>query len=376
MQIGDLLTFYVQPELQRNEDFGQARLATGYAKLTLWNVELLVGRDSLWWGPGLRGSLILSNNAAPLDQVRLQAAEPFLVPWIGPWVGPTKLLFFLGQHEERRDHPDAKLMGMRATASPFRWLELGLSRVIQFGGSDPPRPDAGDTLKILFDPPAGDVHTGPERRFRNNNLLALDADLRLRDVDRYYVPSRDLRLYGEFYWDDTCCDDNWFTANILPKRQASGGLLGVHLLGLFGREGLDARFEWAKTSSLSYRHDQFYSGYWTRGHVIGHFIGNDGSDYYARLTQRFGDNLMLGFEIDRAVIGTTTGQFVPQQRRIGGGADVSWRFWERYALFAQYLVGHVENRGFRTGDDGFDQVLRVELTPLYGIACARFLHAR
>jgi len=363
LQLGDFLTFYVQPELQANEHFASARLATGYAKLTLWNVELLVGRDSLWWGPGLHGSMILSNNAAPLDQVRLQAAEPFLLPWVGEWVGPTKLLFFVGQLEERRDHPRAKLMGMRATVSPARWLELGLSRVVQFDGSDPPRPDFGDVLQILFNPPAGDITTGPDVRFRNNNVFALDADLRFHDVDRYYLPGRDLRLYGEFYWDDTCCDDNFFTANILPKREATGGLLGVQLLGVFGREGLDARFEWAHTSSLSYNHSQFYRGYWTRGHVISHVVGNDGTDYYARATQRVGQDVMLGLELERAVIGSTTNPtLLPQQRRLGGGVDVSYRFLTRYAVFAQYLVGHVENRGFRPGDDGLDHLLRLELT--------------
>jgi hypothetical protein len=51
-QIGDFLSFYLQPELLENADYGAARLATGYAKLTLFNVELLVGRDSLAWGPG------------------------------------------------------------------------------------------------------------------------------------------------------------------------------------------------------------------------------------------------------------------------------------------------------------------------------------
>src|SRR5438132_446573 len=68
-QIGDFLTFYLQPELLENDDYGAARLATGYAKLTLYNIELLVGRDSLAWGPGYHNALLLSNNAAPLDQI-------------------------------------------------------------------------------------------------------------------------------------------------------------------------------------------------------------------------------------------------------------------------------------------------------------------
>jgi hypothetical protein len=46
--------------------------------------------------------LPITNNAAPLDQIRLGAAEPFLLPWIGKWVGPMKLLFFLAQLEEAR----------------------------------------------------------------------------------------------------------------------------------------------------------------------------------------------------------------------------------------------------------------------------------
>jgi hypothetical protein len=33
-QLGDFLSFYVQPELLQNEDYGAARLATGYVKLT------------------------------------------------------------------------------------------------------------------------------------------------------------------------------------------------------------------------------------------------------------------------------------------------------------------------------------------------------
>src|SRR5947208_1569284 len=129
-QLGDFLSFYVQPELLQNEDYGAARLATGYVKLTLWNVELLVGRDSLAWGPGYRNGLMLTNNAAPLDQIRLGAAEPFLLPWIGQWVGPMKALIFLAQLEERRDHSFAKLAGMRLTFAPTTFLDIGACRTV------------------------------------------------------------------------------------------------------------------------------------------------------------------------------------------------------------------------------------------------------
>lgn len=357
LQFGDFLTFYVQPELLGNEDTGAARLATGYAKLTLWNAELLVGRDSLWWGPGIHGSLILSNNAAPLDQVRLQAAEPFLLPWIGEWVGPTKLLFFLAQLEARRDRERAKLAGMRGTIAPFSFLELGISRVVQFDGEDRPRLSLSDYPRVIFDPSSDPSQTRTQGgRFDGNNVLAADADLRLRNVDRFFLPARDLRLYAELGWDDT-----WDEV-IVPAQDALSGRAGLHLIGLFG-EDLDARVEYTETSDLSFNHHIYYRGYWTRGHVLSHFVGTRGRDIYSRLSWRLSSDLMLGLEVNRATIGSTVNTgLLPKERRLGGGVDLSYRFWERYSVFAQYLMTHVDNRGFRTGNDGFEHLLRLELT--------------
>jgi hypothetical protein len=105
------------------------------------------------------------------------------------------------------------------------------------------------------------------------------------------------------------------------------------------------------------------SGYWTRGHVIGDFIGTNGRDYFARVSARATPNLMFGVDFDRAIIGDTTfNSSSPQEERLGGGIDVSYRFFDRYAIFAQYLVSDVKNRNFRRGDDGIDQLVRVEFT--------------
>ncbi len=356
-QLGDFATLYLQPEVLANEEFGALRLVTGYAKLTFFNVELLVGRDSLWWGPGLRGSLVFSSNASPLDQIRLGAAEPFQLPWVGKWVGPTKLLFFLAQLEEHRDHRRAKLAGMRATVAPFSFLEIGISRALMFDGDDRPRLDLEDYPRAIFYPASGDSRLR-EPQFRNNNVFAIDGDLRLRNVDRYYLPTRDLRLYGEFGWDDTCCDSNF-----IPLREAISRLIGIHAIGVLGQDGLEARLEYAETSGLSFTHDQFTDGYWTRGNVISHFIGTDGRDVYARVTNRLTPAVMLGLELDRAVIGSTIrGLGAVKERRTGGAIDLSYRFWDRYSLFGQYQVMDVENRNFKSGDNGIDHLFRLELT--------------
>jgi len=134
-------------------------------------------------------------------------------------------------------------------------------------------------------------------------------------------------------------------------------------MGLFGQDWLDWRFEYARTSRLSLNHSQFMGGYWTQGHVLSDFVGTDGRDYFARLGARVTPDVMLGLEVDRAIIGSTVIGFPgPQQTRTGGGIDLSYRFWDRYALFAQYLVSDVKNRQFRAGDNGFEHLLRLELT--------------
>ena len=358
-QIGDVVSFYLQPELTGNEEYGAARLVSGYVKLTAFNVELLAGRENLWWGPGLHGSLIMSNNAPPLDQIRLGAAEPFRLPLIGDWVGPTKVVAFFAQLEERRDIPRAEMAGLRATFSPFSFLELGASYVNMFGGDAPPRlRGLSDYARVILDPQASDQDLPGNQRFRNNALFALDADIRIPNVNRFYVPAQDARIYAEFGWDDTCC-----STSFIPLREATSYLFGLHLLNLFGDEGLDWRAELAWSSPLSYTHNQFFRGYWTRGEVISHFIGTDGLDWRTRVTKRVDADLMLGVTVNRSEIGDTfLNARTPRERRIGGALDVSYRFAQVYSIFAQAQVMYTSNRKYVSGDNGVDGVILFELT--------------
>jgi hypothetical protein len=97
--------------------------------------------------------------------------------------------------------------------------------------------------------------------------------------------------------------------------------------------------------------------------VIGSAVGTDGRDYFARVTARLTPDMMLGVDFDRMIIGNTAFNFSgPQEERLGGAIDVSYRFWDRYSIFAQYMISDVKNRNFRAGDDGIDHLVRVEVT--------------
>ncbi len=120
----------------------QKLIADGSYLAGIWgNWVLALDQDSVWWGPGQQSSLLLSNNARPIAAVRLSrhSWQADARPWLA-WLGPWSITTFAGQDAEldkifSSDEPsNTKYWGGRATIRPWPALELGVSRVIQWGG--------------------------------------------------------------------------------------------------------------------------------------------------------------------------------------------------------------------------------------------------
>ncbi|MFQ5851927.1 MAG: capsule assembly Wzi family protein, partial [Candidatus Binatia bacterium] len=355
MHVGDFFSLYYQPEFSWGET-KQGRLQSGYAKLTLWNVELEAGRDSLWWGPGFRGSMTISNNARPLDLVRLSSAEPFRLPWLLGYLGSWKLVTFLAQLEKDRDVPDAKLSGTRISLAPSRFVEVGFSRLFQFGGRGR-RISPGQFLSILAFDQGSDDPNSPEQV---NNVMSFDATLRIPDVQRYILIARDMTLYGDFGWDDT------LFGVIVPERP--GGIVGTYLTGLFGDPKLDLRIEYSKTSDIQFNHFLYTSGFTFRGSVLSHFIGTRGNELYARLTRWISPDLFLGLQLSQAEIGPPGNGLLgsPREKRSSFGLDLSYRISDHSSIFLGYDFARVKDRGFVAGRSGSDNLFRIEFNRSFG----------
>ena len=96
-----------------------------------------------WWGPGWQSSLINSNNAPPWMGVGFQRSEvkPSESKWLN-WMGPWNFEFFVAKAQDPvlvQDQPAGYIFsGMRLTFRPTSWVEVGLTRDIQTGGSGRP----------------------------------------------------------------------------------------------------------------------------------------------------------------------------------------------------------------------------------------------
>lgn len=352
VELSDYLSFFVHPEYRYDDEENRNYFLETYGKLTFANIELEGGRDSLWWGPGYHGSLLLSNHALPLDLIKLSSATPFHLPWIFRYLGSFDLSFFLSRLEENRDSPHAKLTGMRIQWSPFSFLELGASRVILFDGEGKPSYDFSDYW---------DVFTASKEnepgKLNNDQIASIDGTLRLRDLGRYLPLANSLVLYGEYGGEDVTNE----SGGGIPFPYKPGWMAGILFQDLFTIPGLDIRAEYAQTDKVWYRHKVFTSGYTYKGVMLGHHMGGDADDLYFRLSSWINKYLRLALDFD-------------QQR---SGLSRSLKIMERYVepsvllfrpanipLTAEiaYRFVHMENVDFERENDHSNHLLRLDLT--------------
>ncbi|NCO50912.1 MAG: capsule assembly Wzi family protein [Deltaproteobacteria bacterium] len=306
---------------------GRLRTTTGQIALAAGPVTLSAGRQSLWWGPGQNGSLLLTNNAKPLEMLRLHSPESLTLPWLFKFIGPFQFDLFLSRLESEREVPNPNLLGLRFNFKPTRWLELGAARVVMFGGEGTPTLDFGDYLTIL----SGRNLDGGEDT--SNSLAAVDFRLTL-------PWTHGLQLYGELGGEDE--------ANHLPSKIAF--LAGIYLPRFTFSGRFDLRIEYADLSppgrggAVWYRHGLYRSGYTYHGKIIGHHAGGDAQDLWveSRAFLPGGVSLAINFESLQRGISQPI-----QEKHYRPGFELRWRIKRADELRFTYSYDHVEKFDFR-----------------------------
>lgn len=142
------------------------------------------GKINLWWGPSEVTSLILSNQVEGIPMALIQNNLPYSIKAFDN----INYKFFVGKLENKREVPNAKIMGLRLEAS-FKNLYIGVSRTAQFGGKD--RPSSLGTIKDIL---LGNDNTGNRDTDPSNQLAAIDL--------KYSFEETGLELYGQIAGED------------------------------------------------------------------------------------------------------------------------------------------------------------------------------
>lgn len=371
--VGDFFAGSVEPIflVRQNEghsdnvsDTVGADLLKGYGKLSRWNVELEIGRDSMWWGPGRHGELIMTNNATPFDMIKLSNPEPVLLPWYFSYLGPFKYTIFLSRLEDYRVRPitsqpvderpinvgTSSFGGWRVDFKPHALFEMGVSSTFIFGGPGIPGLTAGDVLSLFG---VGDV-TAANNKI--NQLGSFDFRFRLPWL-------RNSVLYGEYAGEDAGgIGGPWYTSLF----NEVGYTLGLYVPRLTDDGMTDLRIEWAKnahivsrTPGVWYGHNIFIGGYAHDDLIIGHHMFGDAEDLFVRITRYLNKDVQVGVDYDFMKRGITLSPV--QESNNQWGVDVTYDINDHLSVIARYGFEIVDNFDLVEGDTRHNNLVMTTL---------------
>ena len=284
-------------------EINQFRPLDSYVGINVKNWQLSFGRQSLWWGTSESGPLLFSNNAEPINMVRLSRAVPFKLPSFLGVFGPMKIDFFVGRLGGHEVAARPWLQGQRISFKMAPWFEFGATHTAVFGGEG--RPNGPDVFfRSLFgvgERRARGVAAAPGEELSDQHL----------SFDFLFRFGRHVTYYGEFLGSD---DPHPFNA---PSRMAVN--TGFYLPRMLGWSKLDLRLEGFYTdspdtshssfkASLHYWHHVYRSGYTNNGNILGNSIGRAGVGFQAWTSYWFSPSERLQFSFRRNQVSDT---FVP-----------------------------------------------------------------
>jgi len=346
LRLGQSLLLNWRPYLLVDKEDTHFRTQHATATLGLGPFNVSIGRESLWWGQGRHGSLVLTNNAKPLDMVRVTNPSPFLLPWVFEYLGPFRFDLFWSRLDDyvantatgRGDDP--YFAGLRLNFKPLPWFELGASRAVIFGGDDI-NVGRSDYLTIL-------VGKNLDAEDTSNSVAAVDARLRLPFL-------WGAELYGEMGGEDEAgawiANRAWLAGLYLPRLEPTGRL--------------SLRLEHADLSHVDsnspgwYRHGTYKAGYTNENHILGHHVGGYARDSYGEVELRLPNDITLTTGLDLEERGTDR---PVQEKHLQPFTRLSWNVFDWLALTVDYAYDQVKNYGFERGEERNFHLARIAVS--------------
>jgi hypothetical protein len=347
-------------------DWGQS-----YVRIDAWNLAAGLSTENLWWGPGIRNSLLMSNTAPGFPHLFVGTGRPLDI-WIGwleaevTWgrLRPSK--WFDGDTGNRRLFESAVLTYEPAFA---RGLTLGYARVFLF-------PTTDVSAHHLFDPlwqPLFSVFLQSRSEgdaFRpDNQLLSL--------FFRWAYPEVQFEVYGEWARDDHAFNATDF---LMEPGHSQAWLIGLQKLFPAGNRWVRFQAEMTHTFEMSprnptrptpvfYTHVAERQGYTQAGQMLGAGLGPQGDTQFLAVDWYRGAGRVGAF-VERIVRNERyfyeSGlSLLPKPRHdleMTYGLRGSWA-WREWDLEAEMGASHRYALNFGPPASGLDGMLSVRWWP-------------
>jgi len=302
----------------------QFTLLDAYVGLNLSNWQITFGQQSLWWGPGEGGSMLMSTNSAPIPMIRASRVTPFTLPLISKFLGPMRVEAFFGRLSGQNfvngptgvngatgvigsyttplaDQPF--LHGEKISFKPTSNFEFSFSVTAIIGGAGVPV-TLGTFRHSLLTFGSGLPGTPSDPGDRRS---AIDWTYRLPKLRRWVT------FYGDAFTDDqptpiTYADRSAISAGLYLSQVPKVPKLDFRVEGVY----TDVPAGGALSHGFFYFNSRFTSGYTNDGYLIGSWIGREGQGAQAWTNYWFTPRTRLQLNFRHQKVSQ---QFVP-----GGGS--------------------------------------------------------
>ena len=305
----------------------RGRFLDSYVAMNLSDWQFSYGKQSLWWGPGDGGGMMLSDNAEPLTMFRINRVTPFKLPSIFGFLGPMRVEFFIGQYSGyelmftpqglvggygQSLHPQPIVHGERFSFKPTAHFEFGLSRTTDYGG--PGYPLTWHTfLRSVFSTDntiPGAVNKPGSRR------SGADFSFQIKNALTFYA--------------DAFTEHDTISPIIGPD--VASWLGGIYIPRLPRLPKMDLRLEGIETdppiggnvgSGFFYYNPTWLSGFTNAGNLMGSWVGREGQGVQGWTSYWLSPRNKLTFEFRHLKV---SHEFVPEGGTLAD-AGVHADFW-------------------------------------------------
>lgn len=318
------------------------QLLDAYVGMTISDWELSFGRQSLWWGPGVGGPMMLSNNAEPINMLRINRVSPLKLPSILGWLGPVRTEFFLGQltgHElllsplgfvgqfGQPYSPQPFIHGQKLSFKPSRNFEFGFFRTTIYGG--PGYPFTWHTFLRSLLSTGNEVAGTPNKP--GKRASGLDFSYRLPGLRNW------LTFYGDgLAWDEfspiAYADRSVWHAGLYLSHFPRIAKMDLRVEGVYTDNPLGG----ALGHGFYYSNLTWRSGYRNSGNLMGSWIGRDGQGAQAWGTYWLNAHTILQTNFRHEKISQ---QYIPGGGTLsdfGVGGEVQMRADLSFSIRVQY----------------------------------------
>jgi hypothetical protein len=339
--LSDKATLLLEPVILATANDADILLNRGYAKVGGGGLELEVGRDENWFGPGYRGTTTLTNNARNFDLIKISSPEPLDVAWLKNWFGDIKYALIVSRFDETdagtTNHRRPYFLGAKVSLKPTGSFEIGANFVRQMSG-----PGFTGTP---------DTYLGGGQNDHSNSIAGFDL--------RWRIPAlRNAELYGEYSGEDNA-------GGVWPIVESYVAGLFVPCVTESCRD--DLRMEYFFGSVMLYGDWQFPRGYVYHDMTPGHSQGGAGvQDVFGRYSHWFDLRNRLALEY----FYTERGRWYRTSNQVMESKHAARVFWD-LPLFGDidgqlgYGIEKITNVNLVDGVERTNQLLKFEVRYRY-----------